>query len=241
MQTPIFLTAQWRHLAMVNYTIDPAVLTPHVPAGVEIDFHNGHTYISLVGFLFLDTRVKGWAIPGHRNFEEVNLRFYVRREMEGETRRGVVFIKEIVPRAAITAVARWIYGENYVTHAMRHEVTELEDAASVSFQWRHHGSWNCLCVTGDGPPQLAADDSEEKFITEHYWGYTRQSSTRTLEYHVAHPSWRLWSGCTAEVDCDAAVLYGAPFAEAMSQPPSSCLLADGSPISVHQGQRLAGV
>ena len=236
---PVFLTAQWRNLAMVNYEIDPDILAPYVPAGTEIDFFQGRTFVSLVGFMFEDTRVKGWTIPGHRNFEELNLRFYIRREMDQEIRRGVAFIKEIVPRFAVTAVARWIYGENYVTHAMRHGCAIDAQQATATYEWKHRGRWNRLSVRGEGPPQLADPTSEEAFITEHYWGYTRRSATKTLEYEVAHPSWRLWQNCVAEVDCDADLLYGEVFAEVLKQPPTSCLLADGSPVKVHQGTRLA--
>ncbi len=74
-----FLTAEWRHLAMLNYEIDPVILRPFVPSGTELDSWNGKTYVSIVGFLFLKTRVRGLAIPFHQNFEEINLRFYVRR------------------------------------------------------------------------------------------------------------------------------------------------------------------
>src|SRR4026208_556537 len=93
-----FLTAEWRRLAMLSFEIDPRVLSPLVPAGTELDEWQGRTFASLVGFLFLDTRVFGLAVPFHRNFEEVNLRFYVRRMASDGLRRGVVFVKEIVPR-----------------------------------------------------------------------------------------------------------------------------------------------
>ncbi len=223
---------------MVNYAVDPEVLLPYLPAGTEIDFFAGRTFVSLVGFLFLDTRVGGWAIPWHRNFEELNLRLYVRREVDGEVRRGVVFIKEIVSKIAVSTIARWAYGENYATHAMRHDVAEEKAAASAQFQWRFRGRWNGMHVHGVGPKQPPADGSEEQFIIEHYWGYTRYSDRKTLEYHVAHPPWQIWQQCRAEVDCDAAALYGLELGAVLAQPPSSVLLADGSPVAVHRPQVL---
>ena len=86
-----FLTARWRYLAMLNYEVPPEALAPLVPAGTELDSWQGKTFVSVVGFLFLDTRVLGIAIPGHRDFEEVNLRFYVRRKAAGRlaARRGL--------------------------------------------------------------------------------------------------------------------------------------------------------
>ena len=107
-----FLTAEWRSLAMLNYVVDPALLAPMVPRGTELDSFDGRTYMSLVGFRFERTRVRGIWIPLHSDFDEVNLRFYVRRRVSGEIRRGVVFIREVVPRWAIAAVARAVYGED---------------------------------------------------------------------------------------------------------------------------------
>src|SRR5262245_60741200 len=120
-----FLTAEWRHLVMLNYEIDPAALRARVPAGTELDSWNGKTFVSLVGFRVLRTRVLGVPVLFHRSsigkgisrtswgsFEEVNLRFYVRRRAPEGWRRGVVFVKEIVPKAAVAAVARWVYNEN---------------------------------------------------------------------------------------------------------------------------------
>lgn len=193
-----FLTAQWRHLAMLNYAIDPALLAPYVPPGTELDSWRGTTYVSVVGFMFLRTRVLGLAIPFHCNFPEVNLRFYVRRpgrpgephvDADGH-KRGVVFIKEIVPRAAIAAVARLVYGEAYVALPMRRRLALVEDGARVhgrvGYEWRLGDHWHGLDLDIDGAPAPLAPGFEAEFITEHYWGYA-SGSGRTLEYRVEHP------------------------------------------------------
>src|SRR5450432_2463378 len=101
----VFLKAEWNNLIMASYTIEPALLKPYLPRYTELDFYNGNTYVSLVGFMFNNTRIPGMKIPFHVNFEEVNLRFYVRYKDNGEWKRGVVFIKEIVPKLAISYVA----------------------------------------------------------------------------------------------------------------------------------------
>jgi hypothetical protein len=120
---PVFLRAEWRDLVMLNYEADPALLRPHVPAGTELDAFEGKTYMSLVGFRFCRTKLFGkLPVPLHGEFEEVNLRFYVRREVNGESRRGVVFLAEIVPKWAVAATARLVYGENYVCLPMRHRI-----------------------------------------------------------------------------------------------------------------------
>ena len=113
-----FLTAEWRELAVLNFEIDPALLKPWMPQSTELDLWNGTALVSLVGFQFLDTRVLEAAIPFHRNFDEVNLRFYV----QGSEGRGVVFIREFVPRPAISLIANSLYGEHYATARMQHSI-----------------------------------------------------------------------------------------------------------------------
>lgn len=237
-QTRPFLTAEWRYLAMLNYEIEPVVLAPYVPPGVELDFWNGRTYVSMVGFLFLDTRVRGIAFPFHRDFTEVNLRFYVRRHSPQGWRRGVVFVKEIVPRWAIAALANWFYGEKYVALRMQHAMElasgHLPEGGLVEYAWRFSGEWNRLGVRITGEPRPAAPGSEAEFITEHYWGYAARPGG-TVEYRVEHPSWRLWQVGEAYLDCDAARLYGPQFAECLQSPPTSAFLAEGSEVAVYPG------
>lgn len=237
-----FLTAEWRHLVMLNYHVDPAILQPRVPAGTVLDEWQGNTYVSMVGFMFERTKVRGITIPFHVNFEEINLRFYVRREVEGEVRRGVVFVKEIVPKRMIALVARTVYNENYVALPTRNRRvlpgTENGARGSVTYEWQNGGRWHRLAATIQGEPSLAPLDSEEAFITEHYWGYAGQRDGGTVEYQVEHPRWNVWKALDSEFDCDVSLMYGNEFAQALSQPPVSAFVADGSVVSVRQGSRL---
>jgi uncharacterized protein YqjF (DUF2071 family) len=239
LQPGAFLTAEWKYLAMVNYPIEPSALTSFVPAGTELDSWNGTTFISVVGFLFLRTRVLGFSIPCHRNFEEVNLRFYVRRKAIDGWRRGVVFIKEIVPRAAIATIARRFYNEPYLALPMTHHIEDLAGRTkSAEYTWRFKGRRNSLRVVTRGEAQPLRDASQTEFITEHYWGYTRQRDGSTLEYRVEHPRWRIYETSEAKLDCDVADLYGAPFRDAFEAGPASAFLAEGSMITVFKGERL---
>ncbi|HXV98084.1 MAG TPA: DUF2071 domain-containing protein [Anaerolineae bacterium] len=236
-----FLSAEWRHLAMLNYEIDPACLLPYVPSGTELDTWNGKTFVSVVGFLFLKTKVRGLSIPFHTDFEEVNLRFYVRRLGDEGWRRGVVFIKEIVPKPAIAAVARLVYNENYVALPMRHEVRAASfspPSLAVEYSWRFKNQWNRLEVKTKGSLQPIMPGSEEEFITEHYWGYAAQKDGGCMEYQVEHPPWRVWQVGDCVLDCDVAELYGPAFVESLQAEPSSAFLAEGSPVIVRQGIRL---
>jgi uncharacterized protein YqjF (DUF2071 family) len=222
---------------MLNYVVPPEILAPLVPAGTELDVWEGKTFVSMVGFLFLDTRVRGLAIPGHRNFEEVNLRFYVRRQAEDGWRRGVAFVKEIVPRAAIAGVARLLYGEKYVAMPMRHSISgdPTRGGMYVMYGWRFRGRWNGIGAVVSGQPKEAEPGSEEEFITEHYWGYASRRGGGATEYRVEHPRWRVWPLQRPVLDCDVAALYGSRFAAPLEGEPSSAFLADGSEVSVLPG------
>src|SRR5471030_2395832 len=150
----VFLTAEWLYLAMLNYEIDPALLARFVPTGTELDFWNGKSYVSIVGFLFRDACVIGIPIPFHRHFEEVNLRFYVRRKSDDGWRRGVVFIKELVPRKAIAFIARKFYNENYVALPMSHRIEKFQaEIKSASYFWQFNGWQNYLKVVTRGHAQ----------------------------------------------------------------------------------------
>lgn len=226
---------------MLNYEVDADLLRPYVPAGTELDTHNGTHFVSVVGFLFLNTRVLGVPIPFHRNFEEVNLRFYVRRRAADEWRRGVVFIKEIVPRWAIAAVARWLYNENYVALPMRHAIqlpSSKSDMGTAEIGWQTRSRWNTLHVEFEGDPVLPEPGSEAEFITEHYWGYTLQRDGGTIEYQVEHPQWSLWRATHADLACDIGDLYGDPFVEPLSANPASAFVAVGSDVCVNTGFRI---
>jgi len=220
---------------MANYEVNPAVLTHLVPKGTELDLWSDKCFVSVVGFQFLDTRVLGISVPFHRDFEEVNLRFYVRRLVEGEVRRGVVFVKEIVPRRMLAWVANALYNEKYVALPMTHHDRTAGSSRSLVYSWRHDDRWSRLAVTLDGEPYLPGEDSEEAFITEHYWGYTAQRDGSTLEYQVEHPRWNVWRAIDTELVCDVSALYGRDFAPFLKGRPSSCFVADGSAIVVRRG------
>jgi len=237
---PRLFIAEWRDLALLNYEIDPAVLLPRVPRGCELDTWSGRCFVSIVGFRFLRTRVLGIPIPFHRNFDEVNLRFYVRRRACDGWRRGVVFILELVPRRAIAWLARRAYHENYVALPMRHarSLAEEPGPCRVAYQWRQSGSWEGFSLDFSGSPYVPPDDSEETFITEHYWGYAAQPDGGALEVRVEHPRWGVWRADRASLDADLSRLVGAEFAECLSAPPRTAFVAEGSPVVVRKGSRL---
>jgi hypothetical protein len=237
-----FLTAEWRYLAMLNYQVAPELLRPHVPAGTELDTWQGASYLSVVGFLFRNTRILGAVVPFHRHFEEVNLRFYVRRKVGSEVRRAVTFLKELVPRRAIATVARLAYNEPYKALPMRHHLGSVDTSTGapsvVEYAWRQRSGWSRLVVKPAGSAESPRAGSQEEFITEHYWGYTRQRDGGTVEYRVEHPRWHVWPVAQAGLEGDLAEIYGPAVAGVLSDAPASAFLADGSAVTVFAPSRL---
>lgn len=232
-----FLTAEWRDLVMLNYEVAPEALLGRVPAGTELDRFDGKTLVSVVGFRFLKTRVGGVPIPFHQDFDELNLRFYVRSQRAPE-RRGVVFVKEVVPRAAVTWVARSLYHENYHTHPMRRCVQAAGDDASYEYAFEAGGRSHALRATSAGAAAKLQPGSEAEFIAEHYYGYCRRRDGATVEYRVDHPSWLVHDVRDAALDLDVAAVYGPELAAALSGPPRSALIAVGSEVGVAAPVRL---
>lgn len=232
-----FLKAEWRKLAMANYAIDKNILTPFIPAKTELDLWNNTCYVSLVGFMFLNTSIKGIKIPFHINFEEVNLRFYVRYKDGSEWKRGVVFIKEIVPKPALTFVANAVYGEHYETMKMHHTWIQEVDWLQVKYAWRKD-RWHSINVVTSLVQQEIQAGSEEEFITEHYWGYTRLDEHTTSEYQVEHPRWKVYPIQSYSIDVDFGIIYGKEFAFLNQQTPVSVFLSEGSEIKVMRGKKL---
>lgn len=219
---------------MANYEISPKLLESRIPAGTEIDLNDGRCFVSLVGFMFLDTRVLDFLVPFHVNFEEVNLRFYVRRETAAETRRGVVFVKEIVPRGAIAAVARSLYGEPYE----RWKMSNFRDEEHVRYSWVRGKCENSLSVKRGESVGVPKEDSHGEFIIEHYWGYTKRKAGRTDEYKVEHPKWELFAADDPHINVDFGKTYGPEFAFLSTEAPYSVLLAAGSEIAVYKGEKV---
>jgi uncharacterized protein YqjF (DUF2071 family) len=197
--------------------------------------------VSLVGFLFTNTRVKGISFPFHTSFEEVNLRFYVRYKEDNIWKRGVVFIKELVPKRMISFVANTLYGEKYATHKMKHVWSSAGNDLKIEYYWKVRNEWNYLKALAEKEPSQLIAGSKEEFITEHYWGYTFINNDCTGVYEVAHPSWRVHKVKSYEINCNTTALYGDDFKEALSQEPQSVFLAEGSPIKVMGGSKLTKV
>jgi uncharacterized protein len=235
-----FLTAEWRYLALLNFEVPPKVLAPFLPRGVALDDWHGTHYISLVGFVFLGTRIFGVPALFHQNFEEINLRFYVRRQAEVEAHSGVVFIRELVSLPLVAGAARLSYNEPYRTVPTGHTLVELNGKLqSVEYLFGRPRDRCRLAMHVEGHATEIASGSQEEFLSQRGWGFTRQVDGGTIEYRVDHPRWRVWRHARWELDGPLATFYDQPFADILRGEPSSAFVADGSPVSVYLPERIA--
>ena len=228
-----FLHTEWNNLIMANYVVPKELLLPFIPAKTELDFFEEKTFVSLVGFMFLNTRILGFSVPNHINFEEVNLRFYVKYNDHGKWKRGTVFIKEIVPRFAISFFANLLYGEKYSTMKMKHFHIKKADEIETCYEWKYKNKWNKLAASSQKKSLPMRMNSEEEFIAEHYWGYTKYNENKTYEYEVNHPRWEIFKVLNYTIDCDFSGIYGTEFSFLSNAVPSSVFMAKGSEVKIH--------
>ena len=237
--TAKFLTADWRYLGMLNYEVDPVMLRSHLPAGTELDDYDGRHFISLVGFLFLDTHVLSLPAFFHQNFEEVNLRFYVRRSAGGGTRSGVVFLRELVARPLVAEMAKLTYNEPYRTVPMQHTILDTSgELQCVEYQFGGPGDQCRMTLHVESPLEPVSPGSLEEFLSHRQWGYTTQRDGGTIEYRVEHPHWNIWPNARWELDGPLREFYDEPFATILNKGPSSAFIAEGSAVAVHLPERI---
>jgi uncharacterized protein YqjF (DUF2071 family) len=227
-----FLKARWNKLVMANYAVDPSLLEPYLPVGTALDYHQGKTYLSLVGFQFADTRIFGIPIPFMGTFDEINLRFYVLRREHGVVKRGVVFIQEAVPNRTVALVANLLYKEHYAVLPAYHQWKQGPGVQEISYHWKKQNRWNHLEVVADAVEKPMAPGSAEEFIFEHYYGFAKLSDTETSVYQVEHPRWLIHDVKRYAVECDFGAMYGDDFAFLANEQPASVMLAKGSPVAV---------
>lgn len=223
------ISADWRKLLLANYEVDPKLLQPYLPYHTHIALWDDKCYVSLVGFLFLKVKLAGIPVPFHRNFVEINLRFYVRREFQNEWRYGVVFVREIVALPMVSLIAKNIAKENYNTMPVRHRLVKTNDDLFLQYRWKED-EWHSMEIHADPSPIPMLENSDEDFLTSQHWGYTKVTADKTFEYSVAHPKWMMYKTKEYNIDVNFGKLYGDQFRFLNTKTPESVFLAEGSEI-----------
>jgi uncharacterized protein len=228
----VFLKANWENIIMANYEIDPKILIPFLPKGLELDLFNGKCYISLVGFMFKNTKLFNITIPYFGTFEEINLRFYVIRKEGNTIKRGVVFINETIPYPIVAWMANKLYKEHYTVVQTKHEIIKENNSQKIKFEWLLDKKWNNIYVEASNTSSKMQNESLEQFIYEHYYGYTKVSESKTEEYKLQHPSWKTNAVVNYKIDCDFEAMYGKSFSILNQTNPDAVFIAEGSSVAV---------
>jgi uncharacterized protein len=227
-----FLKANWENIIMANYAVEAEVLQPFLPRGVELDLYNEKGYVSLVGFMFKNTKIFKVPIPYFGSFEEVNLRFYVKRKDTDIEKRGVVFINETIPYKVVAWMANKLYKEHYTTIPTKHIINVNNERKQVEYYWKINKVWNSIKVNATLTNEQMLESSFEEYIFEHYFGYTKIDEENTEEYTINHPRWKINKISDFKIDCDFEAMYGRAFANLTSIKPASIFIAEGSSVSV---------
>jgi uncharacterized protein len=228
----IFLKANWENIVMANYAIDPNILLPYLPKGVELDLYNGKACVSLVGFMFKNTKLFNVPIPYLGTFEEINLRFYVLRKEGNEIKRAVVFINETIPYKLVAWMANKLYKEHYTTIPTKHTININEYSKEIKYEWLKDNKWNSIALETSTASEAMQEGSFEQFIFEHYYGYTKINDEATEEYRLHHPSWKINSITKCAIDCDFKSMYGNDFEILNQTKPKAVFIAEGSKVEV---------
>ena len=229
----VFLKAKWENIIMANYQIEPELLIPFLPNGVSLDLYNGKAYVSLVGFMFKNTKLFNVPIPFFGSFEEINLRFYVTRKEGNVLKRGVVFINETIPYQLVAWMANKLYKEHYTVVPTKHQLISNKESNQIKFEWLLEKKWNSIAVEFNPKTESMKTDSLEKFIYDHYYGYTKINKNQTEEYQLRHPSWKTHKVIDYKIECDFEAMYGETFSILNLIKPSSVFIAEGSDVSIY--------
>jgi uncharacterized protein YqjF (DUF2071 family) len=225
-----FLTARWENLLVVTYGVPDEVVAPYVPDGLSIDRLDGQVRVSFVAFDFARTRVYGLPIPGNVNFPEANLRFYVRA---GED-RGIIFIRELVSRPAVVAVARVRYNEPYLRIPMHSDVRPVAGNPD-RLRVRHVLGSALSVVTAevDRVGEVPGEESAGRWLTDQKFGFGRTRRGVVRQYRVEHALWPLHKVHSVDLDVDFAGLYGREWGFLTGAGPSHVTFAAGSDVAVY--------
>jgi len=230
----IFLEANWERLLSANYVVDPSILQPHIPEGTELELHNGKCYVSLVAFRYSETKLLKIKVPFHQTFEEINLRFYVKRKIETkEWRSEVAFTKLFFPKRTLTAVAKRIYKENYETYEMQHRWKDDEQFLRTSYGL-NKDKWHRFEVITERKPLRITENTDAFFFSKHYWGTSQIDSRSCTIYEIEHPDWSTYKTIDAAISFDFKHVFGEEFASLTTAQPESIYLFDGSPVTVYK-------
>lgn len=233
------MKAKFTELVALNFQIDPEILKPRLPKGLELNFYRDETYVSLVAMMLRNVKFYGFPIPVAHAIGEFNLRFYVRRKVsDTETRHGSCFIKDYVSsRTGAWGLSKVFQAEfcRIKMNCAQQGFSNDDDAApKVDYRWEvSKDHWNRIRVSARERVKRTGPETKVGFVLNHSNIYSRRNR-ETLEYPVVRPRWQIWNAGHANFTCDVKKLFGPEFVKPLARRPASVFVANGSDVIIYR-------
>ncbi len=229
------IKAKFSEMVAVNFQIDQRILQPLVPKGLELDFFNGETYVSLIAMMLRN--VKAWGLPFSiiPSSPELSLRFYVRRPGDGESAKGTCLIKDYISGSTAAWYLESQFKSDFSKLKMKYKNSGFgeHETPEVEYQWKVDDHWNKLRVRARSRIHKTERASKVGFILDHFT-YFGTYKGRTLAYRVERPTWNIWDAAQANFTCDVKRLFGDAFVKPLSKRPASVFVTAGSPVTIYK-------
>jgi len=175
---------RWRDLLFLHWALPPAVVRARVPAGLELDLHEGQAWVTVIPFRIEDSLPVGVPRALAMRFLETNLRTYVRGP-DGEA--GIFFWSLEASSLLAVLGARLAYGLPYFPARMSLDRTENR-LAYTARRWGSGARLAAIWAVG-APSGSAAPGTRDHFLVERYALYAarRGGLHRARVRHQPYP------------------------------------------------------
>lgn len=219
------ISQHWGDLAFLHWRVDPALVAPHLPPGVEPDVFDGSSWVGLIPFELSHSAFGPFPpVPWLGRFAETNVRLY---GVGPDGRRSVVFRTLEASKLLPAVTARVGLGLPYTWADM----SIVRGGGLIAYSSRRN--W----PAADGPvprprtrvvvrprPGAVVDDPRADFLTAR-WGMHVARGGRTRFWPNHHASWSLTAADLVELDDELLAATG--FAGVAARPPDSVLYSRG--------------
>jgi uncharacterized protein YqjF (DUF2071 family) len=190
----VLFDQRWTDLAFLHWPVDPDVVAPYLPAGVEPDVIDGVTYVGLIPFHMRAAGAgRGHSAPYLGDFLETNVRLY---GVDAAGHHGVVFRSLEASRLVTVLAARWGYRLPYVWSRMRADRDGDTWVWSSRRRWPNRGLTTQIALRVGAP--LATPTPLDIWLTAR-WGLHHRVAGRTLWTSNEHDAWPLQTAEVLEV------------------------------------------
>jgi uncharacterized protein YqjF (DUF2071 family) len=174
----------WDDLLFAHWRVSAAAVREHVPAGLEVDEHDGSAWLGVTPFAMTGLRARGLLpLPFVSSFLELNVRTYVTHE----ARPGIWFFSLDASSQLAVEAARRLYRLPYFR--ARIAMRRLGDRVVYECARGDGRAFSGSCEPV-GEPAPARAGSLEHFLVERYCLYAEDQG-RLFRAEIHHRPWPL--------------------------------------------------